>query len=878
LRSTEQFTCKVDVPAVPDRAACGARTVHLTTSSRSGWRLWRDAVLRSAGFPARLVHLLADEALGEAADMLDAADTALDAACSEALHIVSDQIFEQRAAKLENRVDLELLRKLTRATKALRRRVDAPVLADVVPADIHERIVALERERVRRAEAYQEAYARALVQTTAAIGTASAEPLFQEAVTWQNHAAFDLVLMRLANGDGMSGSKRNQREALVANYLQRYCLKNDTIGFFGPLAWIRLAAANEGSTLEVGHRLVRHRTVRFEDWPVAALARKFAQREEMLPWLVPRQQPYLLLKGRRLVLPGEAEIELTAAQALVIAACDGMRSAREVARLVLGNPFAPFAGGEAQVFAILRELEVADRISLGFPVSSCDPLPEEALRRQLLGIDEERIRGAALSPLDALVAARQAIAEATGDANRLKERMADLDQLFCDLTGQQSRRRGGEVYGGRALVYEDCHRNVSLVMGERAQAGYRHALDLILMSARWFTSEAAQRFSAEFVAAHARLLAGAGRSDGREVPFCDFWLSIQTSLFGDFAPVVELAAALRQKWEAMLRPFMVDGPRRVELGADDIISAATKAFPSETAGWKLARHQCPDLMFCAPDAASLLRGDFLAVLGEVHLGGNTVGTNLFFSQHPRPQSFFDAMRSDLGFPYVLPKLSPEAAGTPIRTQWVDDAQGCIEVLFSRDLVPANPETAIPIGELSVSREGNRLVAKRMRDGWCADLLDVLSDFLSLSVMNRFGILNKGRHTPRITIDRLVVQREAWQFDRCELAGLLVRDEKAEGFRVTRAWAASKGLPRAVFVTVAWEDKPFFVDFASAIFVRLLVKQLRSAEEAGRPPGDKVSITEMLPDFDGLWLTDAGKQRYTSELRLVCIHQDDAARD
>ena len=38
-------------------------------------------------------------------------------------------------------------------------------------------------------------------------------------------------------------SRRARREEIVASYWQRYCGKNDTIGFFGPLAWGRIEDA-----------------------------------------------------------------------------------------------------------------------------------------------------------------------------------------------------------------------------------------------------------------------------------------------------------------------------------------------------------------------------------------------------------------------------------------------------------------------------------------------------------------------------------------------------------------------------------------------------------------------------------------------------------
>ena len=50
-----------------------------------------------------------------------------------------------------------------------------------------------------------------------------------------------------------------------------YCAKNDTIGFFGPLAWGRIADDGPALRSRAGS-LVRERAVHLEAWPVQALA------------------------------------------------------------------------------------------------------------------------------------------------------------------------------------------------------------------------------------------------------------------------------------------------------------------------------------------------------------------------------------------------------------------------------------------------------------------------------------------------------------------------------------------------------------------------------------------------------------------------------
>jgi hypothetical protein len=97
------------------------------------------------------------------------------------------------------------------------------------------------------------------------------DPLFRTAVTWQNRAALHNAVAKIAADARAPASRQRQREEVVASYWQRYCAKNDTIGFFGPLAWGRIA--DDGPPVE-GHcgQLVSESTVQFEAWAIQALA------------------------------------------------------------------------------------------------------------------------------------------------------------------------------------------------------------------------------------------------------------------------------------------------------------------------------------------------------------------------------------------------------------------------------------------------------------------------------------------------------------------------------------------------------------------------------------------------------------------------------
>ena len=97
------------------------------------------------------------------------------------------------------------------------------------------------------------------------------DPAFGEAVIWQNPSAYRTAVAKIAGRGAEPGSRRRQRDGVVAGYWQRYCSKNDTVGFFGPLAWGTIR--DDGPAVAVRSRgLVAAREVHFESWCLEALA------------------------------------------------------------------------------------------------------------------------------------------------------------------------------------------------------------------------------------------------------------------------------------------------------------------------------------------------------------------------------------------------------------------------------------------------------------------------------------------------------------------------------------------------------------------------------------------------------------------------------
>jgi hypothetical protein len=113
--------------------------------------------------------------------------------------------------------------------------------------------------------------------------------------------------------------------------------------------------------------------------------------------------------------------------------------------------------------------------------------------------------------------------------------------------------------------------------------------------------------------------------------------------------------------------------------------------------------------------------------------------------------------------------------------------------------------------------------------------------------------------PRITLDGLVMAREAWRFQVAELS-FVEAPTAVERFIDTRRWARAQGLPRFLFFKASSERKPSYLDLESPHSVDNFLRMLRGAQA--------VTISEMLPAVDHTWLPDAQGHTYTSEFRII----------
>jgi hypothetical protein len=287
----------------------------------------------------------------------------------------------------------------------------------------------------------------------------------------------------------------------------------------------------------------------------------------------------------------------------------------------------------------------------------------------------------------------------------------------------------------------------------------------------------------------------------------------------------------------------------------------------------VAVHHSPDLMIAGADAAA--GGRLTWVLGEVHPSMVTSRYAPWVAFHDNPDAARAAMRHDLDGAAVWFAETAERGGTSAQQANALASLGDLRFVFAHDSCGYDPATTLPLGDCDLVSSPAGLRVLR-RDGTAErGLLEVVGDLISANAANCFDLVPLGAHVPRVTIDDLVVSRETWRLAAAEAAFAGTADESTR-YLQARAWAAGHGLPRHVFCRFTGEPKPVYADLTSLASIDLISRAVRRARRDGGADAT-VTVSEMMPAPDQVWLTDARGRRYTTELRVVAVDRKAAGQ-
>jgi len=807
----------------------------------SAWTFVSRLVVRCAGFSIEPLLALGRERGARAIDAVLACETE-----AAQLNAQLGECFRACVLEARARGDAEGLANLSKARRAVAmgRLVEAQTLcACLNDAALQAALQACQAGQKRSLQQVAQArslFADELGAMRGQLWATCRDPWVQEALFISNPDAYERTLGPYLSGPppgAQRSGKLRKIERRLVTYLQRFCAKNDTASFFGPMNY-GVLGHGEAEPVICSRRpgKARERRSYYSFWMVAALAQAVADDPAIRPLLLPALHPMWRVTGPNLqrVYGGET-FPLAAATAEVLAAIDGK------------TPLQALRAGAAQparfdaVFSRLLEKSVV-RLEIPLPSTIFDPM------KFLMGFVEG---------LPAALPARAAWLERLlpfGEWMSLvhaadlaeKQRIGALiEQHFTALTGQASRRLAGMIYADRTLFYEECEGTIErLSFSESFSRDLGDRLSLALALSGSYGQLLERQY--QRVARRAfRQIAGGST----HMAYGQFISGLEAlSARGE----LDTRDAEREEFEARFTALIAARPgvSVVRLGPDDL-APLLKDNPQQ------GLHISPDLMFDAPSLEALGRGDYRLVLGEVHQFLAMWGSQLLFDRQAaqirqETLSLLERLPDYRGLATILhTRVHKGLLHESFPGKWIEllgwPAPDAKQVVALRDLVVVDTGEAL---QLQSSRDGERLVIYNSGDDklhlWAFAVPRVMTVPVELP-----------GHTPRIEIGGVVYQRERWELGAGQMPQFDAEDDEFGIFLKVRRMQQQHGLPRFVFYRVASEKKPLFLDFDNYLLVELFAANLAQNTE--------VVISEMLPAPDGLWMRD-GDGRYCIEMR------------
>lgn len=422
-----------------------------------------------------------------------------------------------------------------------------------------------------------------------------------------------------------------------------------------------------------------------------------------------------------------------------------------------------------------------------------------------------------------------ALADLTGKAQALR----DAEQLVREAGIEEVRRGAGRLYADRTVLYEedlDGRRGGALPPAALARVceALGPVLDLAASAAADARDEAAERTRA----AMREHFPGTGK-----VTLAAFLRAVPFSHHADVStsPTARrLAEAVVEAWDGTNTEVVLDAAHLAEL-----------CPPPD--GPLLAS---PDVLLSANSRGAVERGEFDVVVGEVHWGLQLLGNLCCFVTDR------DALLNR-----ARHWLAP-LGGEGLLNVALSDRYGKMAFLevFGSTLELSGPAAGLDVmhpGDLEVdeqarlwTRAGGHPVQLMMGDPVGAEHTAFAPPAL------RLPQLQLGPFTPRVRLGTAVIQRATWVLDASDLDEAAGRKGAARYHAVVEA-LRGRGMPERLFARLPGEGKPVYLDLASPHLVDLLVKSGREG---------KIRLSEMLPNHEGLWLSDGGP--HCCELRLA----------
>jgi hypothetical protein len=389
------------------------------------WRIGRVCVLRHAGMPFDWI-----EELGAARALVCAADAVIDA--EEGLAGAPDAIHNALRAGEPRRLPASLDRKWQG------------------PLAVWEKTLVT----------YQAMYVHADEDASGLLADVMGRGRAAEAVFLSNPGVYRNMLLPFLSCPGPVNARTRRARRQLYTYLQRFCAKNETVSFFGPMAYGEALPGSEAVIQDA--RPVTSR-VFLASWAARELAAAIAADRQL------RTQLPFRSTGER-TLPGATITEIAQAA----------------------------GSGRRETAKWLNELVRAGEAEFGVAPGPYDLDPLARMAEQLAKLPTSAAREAWVKRLNVLRDLLHRM-EHTPFPDRI-DLVATIEAVFTEATGTPARRGHGAIYADRAIFYEECSSPFALTLGEDLLRTWEHrlapAMELCTEHG-WAAWTAAQRVVAE---------------------------------------------------------------------------------------------------------------------------------------------------------------------------------------------------------------------------------------------------------------------------------------------------------------------------------------------------------------------------------------------
>ncbi|HZE22402.1 MAG TPA: lantibiotic dehydratase, partial [Blattabacteriaceae bacterium] len=387
---------------------------HLETLVPFEWGIWRWFVLRGAGFRAEQIERLGQPRCSAEADALISTEEHVQSLLQNAIRLLNETMDELRR-KGEDRYGATFKNVLNARRRLAEDKI--PHAEDFSPEiqRILKEIAEAKQECERLNTEWVQSFTNCLTDQTETLRDFARDPTFQEAVIWQNRQAFETAVQFVARESGATSRNQRQRnhEELVANHAQRYCVKNDTIGFFGPVAWGRIEPGSSVIQLSYGPSLTKRRKTYFENWAIEKIAASLSLLNGMDWWIPPRLVPDGVIDNGMLQRPGFSPVALSELEQAILSRCDGKTLPEEILNAIQDDP--RFDDCSQPELKEMLKTKADKGVLVWRFLVPVEVNSEISLRQQLLRVGDLELRKTALNALDKLEAARKEVEGAAGD-------------------------------------------------------------------------------------------------------------------------------------------------------------------------------------------------------------------------------------------------------------------------------------------------------------------------------------------------------------------------------------------------------------------------------------------------------------------------------